>query len=167
MGLNFGAAAVPVGRIAWGRSNTGVHGDRTAGLYTVHYTQVPNPQSGVGPGLAVTGNPAPGWASIGAVNYLFQGAPGTATNMSLRHEWSFPSVNATGLRLTAPGSSFADGAAIDELEAYTFAAAPISLVTTGGSMHVPTNIALTSTAFAKDLLAGGGYPGPLQHRQHQ
>ena len=151
VGLNFGATAVPVGRLAWGRDNTGTFGDRTAGVYDVHYTQVPNP----GAGLGVTGNPATGWTSIGSVNYVFGGAPGSPISMSLRHEWGFPSVNATGIRLTAPGNSFADGAAIDELEAYSFAAAPISLVTTGGTMDVPTNIALTSTAFGRDIVRGG------------
>ena len=153
VGLNFGTTPVSVGRVAWGRDNTGTFGDRTGGVYDVHYTQVANP----GAGLGVTGNPATGWTSIGSVNYVFGGAPGSPISMSLRHEWSFPSVNATGVRLTAPGSSFADGAAIDELEAYSFAAAPISLVTTGGTMNVPTNIALTSTAFAKDLINGGGF----------
>ena len=148
VGLNFGAVPVPVGQIAWGRSNTGVHQDRTAGLYSVHYTQMANP----GAGLGITGDPTTGWASIGSVNYLTPGAAGSPLSLSLRHLWSFPSVNATGLRLTAPGSSFADGACIDELEAYTFAAAPLSLVTTGGTMNVSTNIGLTSTPFAKDAL---------------
>ena len=154
VGLNFGAAAVPVGRLAWGRDNTGTFGDRTAGLYTVHYTQVPNP----GAGLGITGNPATGWATVGSVNYLFQNTAGSPISMSLRHLWSFPGVTATGIRLTAPGNSFADGADIDELEAYTYAAAPLGLVTTGGLMNVSTNIALTGTAFAKDLINGGGFP---------
>jgi hypothetical protein len=153
VGLNFGATAVPVGQVAWGRDNTGNFFDRTAGTYTVHYTQVPSP----GTALPVTGDPATGWATIGSVNYLFAGAAGSPLSMSSRHVWGFPSVNATGIRVTAPGSSFADGACIDELEAYTFAAAPLSLVTAGGSMNVSTNLALTGTAFAKDLLAGGGF----------
>ena len=157
VGLNFGATAVPVNHIAWGRDNTGTFGDRTAGTYTMHYTQIPNP----GNALAVTGDPATGWASLGSVNYAYQGNDDAAGAIaqSRRHAWSFPSVNATGIRLTAPGSSFADGAAIDELEAYSSAfSVPISLVTTGGTMNVSTNLALTGTAFAKDLINGGGYP---------
>ena len=38
VGLNFGATAVPVNHMAWGRDNTGTFGDRTAGTYTMHYT---------------------------------------------------------------------------------------------------------------------------------
>lgn len=148
VGLNFGATAVPLGRIAWGRDNTGNFGDRTAGVYTAHYTQVPNP----GAGLGVTGDPTTGWASLGSVNYTTGGVPGSAVSMSLRHEWNFAGVNATGVRLTAPGSSFADGAAIDELEAYAPAPAALTLTTLGGTMDNATNIGLTSTAFAKDAL---------------
>ncbi len=155
IGLNFGATAMPVGRIAWGRDNTNTgFADRTIGLFTVEYTQVPNP----GAGTAVTGNPLTGWASVGTMNYLTQGVLGSPLSMSLRHEWSFPSVNATGLRLTAPGSSFANGSCIDELEAYTASAPKFGLVTTGGTMDVATNIGLTSTAFAKDLINNGGFP---------
>jgi hypothetical protein len=157
IGLNFGAATVPVNHVAWGRDNTGTFGDRTAGTYTVHYTQVPNP----GTGLGVTGDPSTGWATIGSVNYAYQGNDDAAgpIAMSRRHAWNFPSVNATGIRLTAPGSSFADGAAVDELEAFsTPFSAPVSLVTTGGTMNVSTNLSLTGTAFAKDLIAGGAFP---------
>ncbi|HEX2751096.1 MAG TPA: hypothetical protein VHM91_24015, partial [Verrucomicrobiales bacterium] len=153
VGLNFGATAVPLGRVAWGRDNTATFFDRTAGVYSLNYTQVPNP----GAGLAVTGNPATGWAPIGSVNYLYQGAAGSPISMSLRHLWNFPSVNATGIQLVAPGNSFANGAAIDELEAYAPAASPLTLVTTGGTMGAG-NIGLTSTAFAKDLLGGGSFP---------
>ena len=53
VGLNFGATAVPVNHMAWGRDNTGTFGDRTAGTYTMHYTQVPNP----GTARGVTGGP--------------------------------------------------------------------------------------------------------------
>lgn len=157
VGLNFGATAVPVNHVAWGRDNTGTFGDRTAGVYTVHYTQVPSP----GAGLTVTGDPSTGWATIGSVNYAYQGNDDAAGSiaMSRRHAWGFPSVNATGIRLTAPGSSFVDGAAIDELEAFSAPfTTPISLITTGGTMNVSTNLALTGTAFAKDLINGGGYP---------
>jgi hypothetical protein len=153
VGLNFGATALPLGQVAWGRDNLNQFFDRTSGLYTLNYTQVPNP----GAALAVTGNPATGWAPIGSTNYVFQGAANSPISMSLRHVWSFPTVNATGIRLTAPGSSFANGAAIDELEAYAPGPAPLlSLVTTGGTMGAG-NIGLTSTAFAKDLLGNGSF----------
>lgn len=157
VGLNFGTIAVPVNHIAWGRDNTGTFGDRTAGTYTMHYTQVASP----GAALAVTGDPTTGWATIGSVNYVYQGNDDAAgiIAQSRRHVWNFPSVNATGIRLTAPGSSFADGAAVDELEAFSAPfSATVSLVTTGGTMDVPTNLALAGTAFAKDLIAGGSFP---------
>ncbi len=150
VGLNFGATAVPVNHMAWGRDNTGTFGDRTAGTYTMHYTQMPSPAAGLG----VTGDPSTGWAAIGSVNYLYQNDEASPIAQSRRHAWNFSTVNATGVRLTAPG-----GAAIDELEAWSSAfTAPLSLVTTGGTMNVATNIALTGTAFAKDLINGGGYP---------
>ena len=157
VGLNFGTTAVTVNHVAWGRDNTGTFGDRTAGIYTLHYTSVPSP----GAGLAVTGDPSTGWATIGSLNYAYQGNDDAAgpIAMSRRHAWAFPSVNATGIRLTVPGSSFASGAAVDELEAFSAPfTTPISLVTTGGSMDVATNLALTGTAFARDLIAGGAFP---------
>jgi hypothetical protein len=155
IGLNFGTTAVPVNHVAWGRDNTGTFGDRSLGTYTLHYTQVASP----GAGLPVTGDPATGWATVGTVNYAYQGDVGNPAGIALRHSWNFPSVNATGIRLTTPGSSFFDGTAIDELEAFSAPfTAPISLVTTGGTMNVSTNLALTGTAFAKDLINGGGYP---------
>ena len=157
VGLNFGTTAVPVNHVAWGRDNTGTFGDRTIGTYTLHYTSVPSP----GAGLGITGDPATGWATIGSLTYVYQGNDDAASPiaMSRRHAWTFPSVNATGIRLTAPGSSFTDGAAIDELEAFSAPFTPtISLITTGGTMDVATNLALTGTAFAKDIINGGGFP---------
>lgn len=152
VGLTFGST-VSVGRVAWGRDNTGTFADRTAGLYTVHYTQV----SGGGSSLAVTGDPTTGWAVAGSVNYVSNGVVGSPLSMSLRHEWGFAAVQATAIRLTVPGSSFADGGAIDELEAYAPSAPALTLVTTGGTMDAATNLGLTSTAFAKDLLGGGAF----------
>jgi hypothetical protein len=147
VGLNFGAAPVSLGRVAWGRDNTLTYFDRTAGNYTLDYTLVPNPTAALG----FTGDPATGWATIGTQTYHFGGVAGSLINLSARHEWSFTPVNATGVRLTVPGNSFGDGADIDELEAYPFAASPLSLSTVGGTMHAG-NIALTSTAFGKDEL---------------
>lgn len=148
VGINFGAAPVSIGRVAWGRDNTGAgFADRTAGIYTLEYTTDPNPSE-------LT--PDSSWTAIGSVVYQTQGTLGNPNSASLRHEWSFPAVNATGIRLTAPGSSFADGAAIDELESAAYAAAPLSLIETGGSMTAG-NVAPLGTAFAKDLLGGGAF----------
>ncbi len=152
VGLTFGST-VSVGRVAWGRDNTGTFADRTAGLYAVHYTQV----AGGGASLAVTGDPTTGWALAGSVNYVSQGVLGSPLSMSLRHEWGFAAVQATAIRLTVPGSSFSNGGAIDELEAYAPSAPALSLVTTGGTMNAATNLALTSTAFAKDVIGGGAF----------
>jgi hypothetical protein len=70
-----------------------------------------------------------------------------------RHAWNFAPVNATGIRLTVPDSSFADGADIDELEVAAFAPAPFTLQTVGGTMGLG-NVALSGEAFAKDVLTG-------------
>jgi hypothetical protein len=151
VGLNFGATPLSLGRIAWGRDNGGVvnYADRTAGLYTLDYTLVPNPDSL----LAFTGDPNTGWATIGTVTYHYQldGQVYSPISLSLRHEWNFPSVVATGVRLTTPGSSFANGTCIDELEAYAFAPSPLTLAESGGSMRAG-NIALSSTPFGRDEL---------------
>jgi hypothetical protein len=147
VGLNFGTAPVSVGRIAWGRDNTATYIDRTAGIFTLDYTLVSNP----GAALPFTGNAATGWATVGSIDYLTGGTAGSPISQSLRHEWSFAPVMATGVRLTAPGSSFANGACIDELEAYSFAATPLTLAQTGGTMRAG-NLALSSLAFGKDEL---------------
>ena len=147
VGLNFGATPLSVGRIAWGRDNTATFFDRTAGLYSLDYTLVPGP----GAALPFTGDPATGWAAVGSVNYLSGGSGGSLISLSLRHEWAFSPVLATGVRLTTPGSSFANGACIDELEAYSFAAAPLTLAQTGGTMRAG-NLALSSVPFGRDEL---------------
>ena len=148
VGVSFGAAPVSVGQVAWGRDNTGTYGDRTAGLYTLEYTTDPNPN-------ASTSN----WLPIGSVTYPFAGAANSPISMSLRHLWSFPQVNATGIRLTTPGDGLGSGAAIDELEAYAYAAPPLVLQQTGGTMHAG-NIAMAGMAFAKDDLAVGPHNIP-------
>ena len=159
VGLNFGTGPLSLGRVAWGRDNGGIdnYADRTAGVYTLDYTLVANP----GAALNFTGDPNTGWATIGAVTYHYQlnGKNYTPISLSLRHEWSFPSVMATGIRLTTPGSSFADGVCIDELEAYNFAPAPLTLAEVGGTMR-GGNLAPSSAAFGKDELnydTGAGF----------
>lgn len=149
-GVSFGATAVSIGRVAWGRDNTGGFADRTGGVYTLEYTALANPNVST----PLTGNPATGWASLGTVTYPANGLP-----YSLRHAFSFTPVMATGIRLTVPGDGISSGICIDELEAGPAAspAPPVfSLMGTGGVMASATNHALTGTAFAKDALTG--YP---------
>lgn len=143
IGISLGASPVSVGRIAFGRDNTATYSDRAAGLYTLEYTTEPNPTAGT-----------TAWTAIGTINHG-GGDPGPLST-SRRHAWNFAPVMATGIRLTAPGSSFADGACIDELEVAAFAAAPFTLEATGGAMNAG-NIALDSNggvAFALDVLPG-------------
>ncbi len=145
-GVSFGATAVNIGSVAWGRDNTGGYTDRSAGTYTLEYTTVPNPNE-----------TTTAWTLIGTVNY-----PGNGSTYSVRHVYSFTAVNATGIRLTCPGSSFADGAAVDELEAGPYIAPPpppapvFKLMATGGTLDPATNMGTAGTAFAKDVLTG--YP---------
>ena len=140
IGISLGATPVSIGRIAFGRDNTATYFDRTAGLYTLEYTTDPNPTAGT---IA--------WTTIGTINHA-PGDPGVLST-SRRHAWNFAPVNATGIRLTVPGSSFTDGADIDELEVAAFAPAPFTLQTVGGTMGLG-NVALGGTAFAKDVLPG-------------
>jgi len=159
-GINLGATPVPVSSIAFGRANIGGNVDRTlsgGNPYVLQYTQVANP------GVAVTdtGNATTGWATVGTLDY--QNAGGwDFTAPSLRHRYGFDAVSATGVRLLVPGTGLSGaGTAIDEIELYqTFVAPPaLTLGEIGGSI-VPNNMAGQSTgaaAFAKDLIAGGGY----------
>lgn len=147
VGIRFGSTQ-NVGRVAWGRDNTSTYFDRNAGTYTLHYTRVASP----GAVTTVTGDPATGWALVGSVTYPAGGAP-----WSLRHAYGFPPVDATGIRLTVPGSSFADGACIDELETSGPASSlALPRLETGGSMRAG-NFATNSgaTAFGKDEILGG------------
>ena len=86
-------------RIAFGRDNQGIYTDRAADFYTIQYTTAPNPDA------ATTA-----WTSIGAVDYR---GPAVA-NPALRHLFSFPTVNATGLRIITATA----GTCIDEIELY-------------------------------------------------
>jgi hypothetical protein len=146
-GISFGQSRT-IGSVAWGRDNTGTYTDRSMGTYTLQYTTVASP------GVAT---PEASWTTIGTVNY-----PSNSSTWSVRHVWSFTSVNATGIRLICPGSSFADGACIDELEAGPYIEPPpppapvFKLMATGGTMDNPTNMALGATPFTKDVIPG--YP---------
>jgi hypothetical protein len=135
---------VQIGKVAWGRDNTGHFFDRNLGTYTLQYTTVANPNAAT---------PSGSWTTLGSVTY---GPGGDLTvGTALRNVWSFPSVAATGIRLFVPGNDFASFAAIDELEATS----KVALVSTGGNFSVPghPNVALDANggvAFAKDLLPG-------------
>ncbi|MDB6174307.1 MAG: Protein of unknown function (DUF1553)/Protein of unknown function (DUF1549)/Planctomycete [Chthoniobacteraceae bacterium] len=142
IGISLGPTPVSIGRFAFGRDNTGVFSDRTAGLYTLQYTLAPNPNAATSDAL---------WTTIGTINHA--GGDAGILSTSRRHAWNFAPVLATGVRLIAPGSSFADGTDVDEFEVAPFAAAPFTLQTVGGTMHAG-NIALGGVAFAKDVLTG-------------
>jgi len=156
IGISFGSAPLSVGQFAFGRDNTAAFFDRTAGTYTLQYTTIPNPDAST---------PEAGWITIGALTQS-QDDAGVYSG-ARRHAFNFPSVSATGMRLITPGSSFASGAAIDELEFTSFAPAPLTLQLTGGSMNAETNIALTAnggTAFAKDVINDGSLaPHQIPH----
>ena len=103
-GVALGASRI-VNRIAFGRDNTGVFtNDRTLGLFTLQYTNVPNPSAST---------PAGSWTTIGTLDYQFAGGHNFATP-ARRHLFSFTPVTATALRLV--GST--GNNCIDELEIY-------------------------------------------------
>ncbi len=120
-GINLGATPVAVNRIAFGRDNLGVFGDRCVDLYTIQYTTEANPTEATA-----------AWTVIGTVDYR-AGGLGVA-NPARRHAFSFPRVNATGLRIVA----LTVGTCIDEIE--------IANVVTGA----PTDLALTATSITEN-----------------
>ncbi len=139
-GLSFGTTLRSIGQIAWGRDNLPVTGffDRSAGNYTLQYTTVANPNE-------LT--PDASWTTIGTASYEI--------NMVKRALWSFPQVNATGIRLVTSNN----GTCIDELEVGAFAPVKLTLQATGGTMRAG-NIALDANgalAFNKDLLGNGSF----------
>jgi hypothetical protein len=102
-GVSLGAS-ITVGYIAFGRDNTGVFTDRTLGLYTLQYTNVPNPSAST---------PEASWTTIGTLDYQFAGGHNFATP-SKWHLFSFTPVTATALRLV--GST--GNNCFDEIEIY-------------------------------------------------
>jgi len=144
IGISFGSDPISVGQFAFGRDNTGQFLDRTLGTYTLQYTTAPNPDAST---------PAAAWVPIGSVTHIAGDAG--ALSPSRRHAYNFAPVSATGMRLLTP-----NGAAIDELEFAPFAAAPLTLQMTSGTMTQATNIALDvngGVAFAKDVINNGGF----------
>ena len=123
-GIDLGSSPVNnVQSIAFGRSNvlTGDAGcgglvctDRWAGLYTLQYTQVPEPSDDLA--LEITSNPTTGWVEIGTLEYIGSDGPDTNFNYPWRrHRYNFDPVSATGIRLIVPLSG---DTAIDEIEIY-------------------------------------------------
>lgn len=111
-----------IDHVAWGRSNTNSHSDRSLGTYTVQYTQVASP----GAATSYTGDPATGWSTLGISVYDST----SPTMRQLRHLYEFPAVNATGVRIITDTAD-ANPIAIDEIEAYR--GHPLTLIETGGT----------------------------------
>ena len=105
IGISVGSATTSLQSIAFGRDNGGeahTYADRWSGLYTLQYTQVPDPD-----------NTTVGWTDIGTLDYQSP-AHGLGFDQPwLRHRFNFDPVDATGVRILSP-----TGNAIDELELY-------------------------------------------------
>src|SRR4051794_16046510 len=127
IGVSFGGTPVPVAQFAFGRDNTGQFADRSGGTFTLQYTTTPNPD---------VNTPADQWLNIGEITQSSN--DGGAFSSAKRHAFSFPSVNATGMRVLTP-----DGADIDELEfTSVFVKPTITLALVGGSLDPVKDIAL-------------------------
>ncbi|MCA9214053.1 MAG: hypothetical protein KDB27_13370 [Planctomycetales bacterium] len=122
-GIDLGASPVTnVQSIAFGRDSTLTFLDRSAGLYTLQYTQVASPSTDLG--LGTTGDPTTGWTDIGTLNYGASSGAGTNyNNVTARHRYNFNPIDATGVRLLVPGTGLGGGTAIDEIELYDVAGA--------------------------------------------
>jgi hypothetical protein len=142
-GISFGATPTSVSSIAFGRDNIASFTDRVAGLYTLQYTTVPNPDKDT---------PDPSWITIGTLNY---GAAVADTNFSFpsaRHRFSFNAVQATGIRLLVPSGGLTTGTCIDELEVY-----PAIVVTTAADeLNSPAGTQISLREAVRDCPPGAG-----------
>ncbi|NQT53281.1 PEP-CTERM sorting domain-containing protein [bacterium] len=111
-GISFGATAIAVQSIAFGRDNLGAFTDRMLGVYTLQYTQVANPHTNL-TGLLTTGDPTTGYVDIGTLDYQSAGGA-NFTAPALCHRYEFGSISATAVRLKVPDT----GICIDEIELY-------------------------------------------------
>jgi hypothetical protein len=186
-GVSLGSTPVPVGRIAWGRDNTGAFTDRWSARYTLEYTTTPHPTAAT---------PDSAWLPFLPLDFPALSAAGDLPEPARRHVFSFGPVNATGLRVRLAAAS--DPVAIDELEVYAPAAtrpdftweAPAGQVRTGASAshafnapagaglaattvtvllvnHADTPLALTSAAFLPGADSGftlGAVPATVPAR---
>ncbi|NQU21535.1 MAG: PEP-CTERM sorting domain-containing protein, partial [Candidatus Nealsonbacteria bacterium] len=107
IGISLGGTATSLQSIAFGRDNGASHPsggsyvDRWAGIYTLQYTQVANPD-----------NATANWTDIGTLDYQSAGGPNFGQPW-LRHRFNFDPVDATGIRILSPA-----GNCIDEIELY-------------------------------------------------
>ncbi len=113
VGIGFGTPQALSG-LAFGRDNTGTFNEfndaRILGNYIVEYTT----------DLNVLANPAGAtWLTLGQTNYTGAVAGSLLTQPTLRHRYNFDAISATAVRIITPGSSFANGAAIDEIELFS------------------------------------------------
>ncbi|NQU21537.1 MAG: hypothetical protein HQ567_09655, partial [Candidatus Nealsonbacteria bacterium] len=141
-GISLGASPISVGSIAFGRDNADSHANggpfqyRWAGLYTLQYTQVPNPNE-------TTSDES--WTNIGTLDYIADDGEGFAEPM-VRHRYVFDPVEATGIRLVVPNVGMAVGTCIDEIELYGSTSGPIDLsgshfdVTADTTLHFNTDL---------------------------
>ena len=140
VGVNLGATPYTLSKVAFGRDNLGIYSDRAIGTYTLQYTTVPNPD-------ATT--PDASWTTIGTLDY--QSAGGTNfTTPTLRHEFTFTPVSATGVRLKVSPISIC----IDELELYR---APVFAVLNYypmGESDAGATAGGTANAFTVDVIGG-------------
>jgi autotransporter-associated beta strand protein/T5SS/PEP-CTERM-associated repeat protein len=146
VGIRLSPGTPAINRIAFSRDNTGVFTDRSSDFYIVQYTTAPAPDAST-----------TAWTTIGAVDY--RNAPPGITQPSRRHVFSFPAVQATGIRILT--TDFAT--AIDEIEVYPaiglFLTNGITLVKQGGSIAYG-NLSSTGTAFAKDEIGSAPHAIP-------
>jgi hypothetical protein len=141
VGVNLGETPLSIGRVAFGRDNTGGYLDRVLGVYTLQYTTVPNPDAAT---------PEESWTTLGSLTYESAGV-GNFANPALRHAFTFTPVMATGFRLQVVGAI--NDLCIDELELYAPSVSSVALVETGGTFS-GNNLAAGKTAFAKDVIPG-------------
>lgn len=148
IGINLGGTPVTIGKLAFGRDNTGAATDRWSGIYTIQFTTVPNPHDGT---------PDASWHDLGTLDYSTLPQTGLFSLPARRHVWRVHPVQATGLRLRVSTTvGFGSQAAIDELELYAPGdqTAPI-LTTTNQFVLIPAgqssiNVNLNGTATAAD-----------------
>ncbi len=146
VGVSFGATAVAVNRIAFGRDNLGAFGDRALGVYTLQFTTVANPDAST---------PDSSWTTVGTIDYQSAGGD-LFSSPALRHAYTFNQVTATGLRLKTVSSGAV--LCIDELEIYSpatgivLSGGGLRLVEEGGSAGTG-NIAPGGTPFAQDVFS--------------
>ncbi|MCX6855567.1 MAG: cadherin-like beta sandwich domain-containing protein [Verrucomicrobia bacterium] len=142
-GMSLGSALSTLTSVAFGRDNLGGFTDRWQGVYTLQVTTVPNPTAST---------PDASWTTVGILDYTNMEQTGNFTLPARRHEWSLPSVQATGFRIKTQAASQA--VCLDEIELYgvpepLYYASLISLATSRGTL----NPVFTSSTMAYTLPA--------------